>query len=941
MTFKQVRKIDTLRKNAGRTVVMYSWLALAGLAVIISSGWSIIKSVNGQTGLPVFITLFASLIYLGVVVAHFRFTTSQMTLKQEINLRMEQELQAERDYAAQIVNLMGQGLTVTDANGCFEFVNPAYASLIGYTPAGLIGRNPMDFAAPEDHDILIEQKKQRQAGKSSSYESRLVRADGSAANVLITGVPRNISGDDAPHGSISVITDLSEHKQIEEKLRASEANFRSLFDDSPLSLWEEDFSAVKRQLDELRADGVTDFDAYLGEHPEVVAECVALVRVLDVNKATLKLFEAACKEDFVNNLAASLPETGYEYFRRELVQIASARLHFELEFMTQTMSGRMITIKLNWAVISGYEKDLSRVIVSIINITEQKRAEEELQKTNDQLEELVMRANTFAAKAELANVAKSEFLANMSHEIRTPLNGVIGMTGLLLETDLTAEQREYTDIVRTSGELLLSLINDILDFSKIEAKKLEFEIVDFDLKEVLEDTIGIFSLQAEKKNLQLSLSFEPGAPNLLRGDPGRLRQVVINLVANAIKFTTQGGVSINVRQEAQTEEHATLRIEIRDSGIGIPRDRISILFTPFTQLDSTITRKYGGSGLGLAISKQLVELMDGRIGVESSDGNGSCFWFTVRLARQALRETDVYGAEDQPHVEAPHPASQAQPREILKHIHILLVEDNTTNQLVALSILKKLGYHADAVANGIEALESLKKIRYDLVLMDCQMPEMDGFTATAAIRAVDSRVIDPDVPVIAMTAHAMQGDRERCMVSGMDDYLTKPIKPAELAAKLEYWLKDVLEKKTDGMKSVIFSNQPAHTEGQGMDKKEEDNIQKPLVFDESELLNRLMGDRELEKTVISAFLAEMPQQITRLKGEVTNRNPVNARIQAHTIRGASANLGAEALRRAAHQAEKLGEKGDLDGLAVLIPLIEAEFNLFQETVSKTGMLATP
>ena len=241
MTFKQVRKIDTLRKNAGRTVVMYSWLALDGLTVIISSGWSIIKSMNGQTGLPVFITLFASLIYLGVVVAHFRFTTSQMTLKQEINLRMEQELQAERDYAAQIVNLMGQGLTVTDANGCFEFVNPAYASLIGYTPAGLIGRNPMDFAAPEDHDILIEQKKQRQAGKSSSYESRLVRADGSAANVLITGVPRNISGDDAPHGSISVITDLSEHKQIEEKLRASEANFRSLFDDSPISLWEEDF----------------------------------------------------------------------------------------------------------------------------------------------------------------------------------------------------------------------------------------------------------------------------------------------------------------------------------------------------------------------------------------------------------------------------------------------------------------------------------------------------------------------------------------------------------------------------------------------------------------------------------------------------------------------------------------------------------------------------
>ncbi len=644
----------------------------------------------------------------------------------------------------------------------------------------MIGKYPSEFTAHEYRTTLADQRILRQESKSSSYESRLVRADGSIAHVLITGVPRTLTNNGKTYnGSIAVITDLTAQKEIEEDLRTSEARFRSLFDDSPISLWEEDFSQVKQRLDSLRAEGVTDFTTYLGEHPEIVTECIASVQVLDVNKATLNLYGAVSKDDLVKSLANSLPEAGNDFFRFELAQIASGAMNFEMEMIAQTLNGKMITVNMNWAVIPGYENDLSKVIVSIINITEQKRAEDELLETNRQLEESIIRANTFASQAEMANVAKSEFLANMSHEIRTPMNGVIGMAGLLLDTELTAEQRQFAGIIRSSGEVLLFLINDILDFSKVEAHKLDLETLDFDLREILDDIIGIFTYQAQEKGTELTLTIEPDVCCLLCGDPGRLRQIVINLIGNAIKFTPKGSVSVCVKKESETEEEIILHFSIQDNGIGIPADRVSSLFTPFTQVDSSTTRKYGGSGLGLAISKQLVELMSGRIGVDSVEEKGSCFWFTVTLAKQTstrvlCESEDMKDGSSSRQVDETSAAVVFE--RITKHVNILVVEDNQINQKVALSILKKLGYHADAVANGIEALQILHEIPYDLVLMDCQMPEMDGFTATAQIRVSGSAVLNPQVPIIAMTAHAMIGDRENCIAAGMDDYLTKPVK---------------------------------------------------------------------------------------------------------------------------------------------------------------------
>ena len=834
-------------------------------------------------------------------------------------------------------------IVITDTAGTIEYVNPKFIDVTGYSFAEAIGKNPRilktENTDPEKYTQLWQTIT---SGKvwNGVFNNRKKNGETYWESATISPI-----FDDFGNIShyLAVKEDITERRQMEEYLRASETRFRSLFDDSPISLWEEDFSAVKRRLDGLRADGVTDFDAYFGEHPEVVSECVTLVQVLDVNKATLDLYGAVSKDDLIQNLRSSLPEAGNDFFRRELVQIACGSLRFEMEMIAQTLNGEMITVNLNWAAIPGYESDLSKVIVSIINITEQKRAEDELLRINSQLEDSIVRANTFAAQAELANIAKSEFLANMSHEIRTPMNGVIGMAGLLLDTALTPEQDQFVSIIRSSGEALLFLINDILDFSKVEARKLELETLDFDLKEILEDTIGIFLLQAQEKGVQLILTIEPDVCNLLRGDPGRLRQIIINLMGNAIKFTKRGNILVHIKKESETETDITLHFSIKDNGIGIPPDRISSLFAPFVQVDSSITRKYGGTGLGLAISKQLVDLMNGRIGVESLEGEGSTFWFTVVLGKQLAQKT-LYDNEELKNRGMDETLTTAdlgipgpsQIKRASKHVNILLVEDNQINQKVALSILKKLGYHADAVANGIEALQILHKIPYDLVLMDCQMPEMDGFTATVEIRDPGSTVLNPRVPIIAMTANAMKGDREICIAAGMDDYLAKPVKAEELARKIEYWLHSSLveEACADQYAQDDFS------EVEIMSGEKNDDLENwnNGIFDESELLQRLMGDRDLEKIILGAFLEEIPQQIAELKREIADKNPVNARIQAHTIKGASANLAADALRRAAHEAEILAEKGDLDGMNILVSMIEAEFVLFEGMINKTGML---
>jgi PAS domain S-box-containing protein len=439
------------------------------------------------------------------------------------------------------------------------------------------------------------------------------------------------------------------------------------------------------------------------------------------------------------------------------------------------------------------ERDASgrpeRVLGSITDVTDRRQAADRLLEANRELARARGEAETLAKQALEASKAKSQFLANMSHEIRTPLNGVIGMTGLLLDTDLTPDQKRLADTARSSGEALLALLNDILDFSKIEAGKLELESVKLDPRKLLDDMASILSFQAHEKGLRFACRVDDAVPPRVFGDPGRLRQILLNLAGNAVKFTSQGEVVVEAMLDQQESEFVILRFEVRDTGIGIPPDKVGALFHSFTQVDASTTRKFGGTGLGLAISRQLAEMMGGRIGVESRLGEGSTFWFTARLRQAPTPESagspsDSQGDPSTSPLGPERTGTRADPGQR----RILVAEDNPVNQMLIRILLSKLGYQAEVVGDGAQAVHALETGDFDLVLMDCQMPVMNGFEATRHIRAGGELVRNPHLPVIALTANAMNEDREACLAAGMDDHIGKPISPDALKECLERWL---------------------------------------------------------------------------------------------------------------------------------------------------------
>lgn len=915
--------------------------------------------------------------------------------------RAEEAMKASEQKFRTVFENSAVAITVVDDKERLTSWNKFTENLLGMTAKDLYLK-PIRELYPPDEWRKIRSYDIRKEGMRHHLETVMVKKNG---QLLDIDVSISVLKDKAGHvtGAIGVIRDISERKQTEAALRDSEMKFRSVFENSAVAIM------------------VADADE----------------RLVSWNKQTLNLLGFAPSELEDTPIRTLYPLEEWKKIRSLDLRKNGKQNHIETRMLRS--DGSTLDVEVSVTVLKNQQGKVTGSIGVVRDISARKRAEME-QKARE--------------SAQASARAKSEFLASMSHEIRTPMNGIQGMIDLLMDMELTQEQKEYVQAAKTSSDALLKIINDILDFSKIEAGKLALECLPFSLRDTLGDTLTTLAVRAQAKGLELACHIPPHVPDSVEGDPGRLRQVVINLVGNAMKFTDRGEIVLKVGLDQANDQEITLHFTVMDTGIGIPEDKQKIIFESFQQADNSMSRRYGGTGLGLAISAQLVKMMGGEVWVESpceamrteGGGPGSAFHFKARFkpgktggrrltlvrdvnirnlgvlvvedngthrhilhemcegwgmkpesvanGAQALAKVDEKlrsksafdfciidssmdemdgftlveelrkrpGCEEMKvimmisavlHEESARchelgvaayikkPIAQSrlldtilnvlanpdgspknvttvvQPRSPKPSLRILVVEDNPVNQLVAKRLLERQGFKPVIAEDGFKALNHYADKEFDLVLMDIQLPEMDGYEVTRRIREMQKK-IGRRIPIVAMTANAMKGDREKCLEAGMDDYVSKPVQPQKLFQVIEIVCGEAAgENKTEGFHLPAPGAEPLPA---GSPVLPPDKI-----LDRTEGLSHMGGDESLYQEIIKIFLEDAPGQIEKIRQGLEQGKAEIVECEAHALKGSAANIGALSLSKTALEIETAAEERHLEKAVPYVDLLSMEY----------------